>query len=42
MLVQHFMQHYSMIVNALLTWRQIPNWLDEKSLPEWVKTGVSE
>lgn len=42
MLVQHFMQHYSMIVNALLTWRQIPNWLDETSLPEWVKTGVSE
>jgi len=41
MLVQHFMQHYDMIVGSLLTWRQIPNWLNKAGLPEWVITGIS-
>jgi hypothetical protein len=40
MLVQHFMQHYDMIVNSLLTWRQIPDWLDARGLPEWVIRGI--
>jgi hypothetical protein len=40
-LVQHFMQHYRMIVGTLLTWRQIPNWLDSTRLPEWVVSGIS-
>ena len=40
-LVQHFMQHYTTIVGSLLTWRQIPDWLDEAALPEWVVTGRS-
>ncbi len=38
-LVQHFMQHYQMLVGSLLTWRRIPNWLDEAALPESVITG---
>jgi hypothetical protein len=41
MLVQHFRQHYEMIVGSLMTWRRIPNWLDEAGLPKWVITGVS-
>jgi hypothetical protein len=38
-LVQHFMQHYQMLVGSLLTWRRIPNWLDEAALPEYVVSG---
>lgn len=41
LLVQHFMQHYVTIVGSLLTWRQIPDWLDSARLPEWVVTGRS-
>jgi hypothetical protein len=40
-LAQHFMQHYVTIVGSLLTWRQIPDWLDSAALPEWVVTGRS-
>ena len=40
-LVQHFIQHYQTMVGSLLTWRQIPNWLDSAALPEWVVTGKS-
>ena len=40
-LVYHFMQHYQMIVGSLLTWRQIPDWLDTPALPDFVRTGVS-
>jgi hypothetical protein len=40
-LAQHFMQHYATIVGSLLTWRQIPDWLDSAALPEWVRTGKS-
>ena len=40
-LVRHFMQHYQMLTGSLLTWRQIPDWLDEDALPEWVKLGIS-
>jgi hypothetical protein len=40
-LVQHFMQHYQMIVGSLLTWRHIPDWLDAAMLPSWVVTGIS-
>ncbi len=39
MLVQHFMEHYQMIVGSLLTWRQIPDWLDRGALPDWAITG---
>jgi hypothetical protein len=41
MLLQHFTQHYELIVGSLLTWRQIPDWLDSSSLPDWVKSGRS-
>jgi len=40
-LAQHFIQHYVTIVGSLLTWRQIPDWLDSAALPEWVVTGKS-
>jgi hypothetical protein len=40
-LAQHFLQHYVTIVGSLLTWRQIPDWLDSRALPEWVVTGKS-
>ncbi len=40
-LVQHFRQHYQTIANSLMTWRQIRNWLDRESLPNWVITGKS-
>jgi hypothetical protein len=38
-LLQHFTQHYQTIIGSLLTWRQIPNWLDTANLPDWVRTG---
>lgn len=40
-LVKHFMQHYQTMVGSLLTWRQVPDWLDEAALPEWVVAGRS-
>ncbi len=40
-LVYHFDQYYTMITGSLLTWRQIPNWLDPARIPAWVKTGRS-
>ncbi len=40
-LVQHFMQHYQAIVGSLLTWRQVPDWLDTAALPDWVVNGIS-
>ena len=40
-LLQHFMQHYVTMVGSLLTWRQIPDWLDCGALPDWVVTGSS-
>lgn len=40
-LLQHFKQHYQTVVGSLLTWRQIPDWLDQKNLPNWVISGIS-
>jgi len=40
-LAQHFMQHYVTMVGSLLTWRQIPDWLDGPALPDWVVMGRS-
>ncbi|HET9284026.1 MAG TPA: hypothetical protein VFR24_18915 [Candidatus Angelobacter sp.] len=39
-LLLHFRQHYQTIVGSLLTWRQIPDWLDQENLPAWVISGV--
>lgn len=41
MLLQHFMQHYQMIIGSLLTWRQIPDWLDRANLPDWILHGTA-
>jgi hypothetical protein len=38
-LLQHFTQHYQTMVSSLMTWRQIPDWLDAEALPRWVVTG---
>jgi hypothetical protein len=40
-LIKHFMQHYQTLVGSLLTWRQVRDWLDGASLPEWVVAGRS-
>jgi hypothetical protein len=40
-LVQHFMQHYQMATSSLLTWRQVPDWLDRAALPAEIIDGVS-
>ena len=40
-LVKHFMQHYETLVGSLLTWRQVPDWLDSAAIPEWVAAGRS-
>ena len=40
-LIQHYMQHYEMLTGTVLTWRQIPNWLDAAILPRWVITGTN-
>ncbi len=40
-LVAHFAQHYNVVAGSLVTWRQIPDWLDRESLRDWVITGKS-
>lgn len=39
-LVQHFHQHYETVLGSLSTWRRFPDWLDPKSLPSWVISGI--
>jgi len=39
-LLQHFVQHYNTIAGSVVTWRQIPDWLDRDALPAWVKEGI--
>ena len=39
-LAQHFQQHYQAITGSLATWRHVPDWCDERALPDWVRTGV--
>lgn len=39
-LLKHFHQHYQTVVGSLLTWREIPDWLDEPRLPTWVISGI--
>jgi hypothetical protein len=39
-LLKHFQQHFAAILGTLLTWRQIPDWLDEEQLPPWIITGL--
>jgi len=42
MLVQHFMQHYEMLINSLLVWRLVPDWTDADRLPEYCRTGFTD
>jgi hypothetical protein len=39
-LLLHYQQHYQTVLGSLLTWRLVPDWLDQKSLPAWVVSGV--
>ena len=41
MLITHFMEHYQLIVGALMTWRHVQSWLDPAGIPEGVKEGTS-
>ena len=41
MLLQHFMQHYEMLINSLLVWRKIVDWTDAESLPEYCRHGAA-
>lgn len=41
LILQHFMKHYQAVTGSIQTWRQIRNWLDERTLPRWVVTGES-
>jgi hypothetical protein len=41
LILQHFMKHYQAVTGSIQTWRQIRDWLDERSLPRWVVTGES-
>jgi hypothetical protein len=40
-LLRHFNEHYQAISGSTVTWRQIPDWLDEKALPRWIVSGES-
>jgi hypothetical protein len=39
-LLKHYQQHFAAVLGTLLTWRQIPDWLDEEKLPPWIITGL--
>jgi hypothetical protein len=39
-LLMHFQQHYQTLLGTLSTWRQF-DWLDPKSLPPWIISGVN-
>jgi hypothetical protein len=41
MLLQHFMQHYEMLINSLLVWRKIADWTDSTNLPEYCRHGAA-
>jgi hypothetical protein len=41
MLLVHYMQHYSMIVSALLTFGQTKDWTDQKAVPAWAAAGIA-
>jgi hypothetical protein len=41
MLMQHFMQHYEMLINSLLAWRKVADWTDAASVPEYCRKGLA-
>lgn len=38
---RHSLQHYQTVLSSLRTFRQIPDWLDDAALPDWVVRGES-
>jgi hypothetical protein len=41
MLLQHFRQHYQMLVTSLLVWRMVPDWTNQEQLPHFYRQVVS-
>jgi hypothetical protein len=41
-LFYQFTAIYTLILNSLFTWRQIPNRLDSEALPEWIVKGINK
>ena len=39
LLMLHFRQHYRAISGALRTWRQVSDWTDESTMPQWALDG---
>jgi hypothetical protein len=39
LLYKHFSEHYVAVSGAGATWREVPDWLDEKAIPSYVKEG---
>jgi hypothetical protein len=40
MLVQHFFQHYAMLMSSLYVWRTVTDWTDHDRLPEYCRQGI--
>jgi hypothetical protein len=40
MLVQHFMQHYAMLMSSLHVWRTVTDWTDDRQLPDFCRQGI--
>ncbi len=41
MLMQHFMQHYEMLINSLLVWRTVADWTDHDRVPDHCRNGAA-
>jgi len=41
MLLQHFMQHYEMLINSLMVWRKVVDWTDSANLPDYCRRGAA-
>jgi hypothetical protein len=39
MLVQHYMQHYEMLMSSLRVWRTVTDWTDHDNLPDYCRFG---
>jgi hypothetical protein len=42
MLVQHFKQHYQMLISSLLVWRMVPDWTRPEMLPDFCHRGLAD
>lgn len=41
MLLTHYMEHYRLVVGALMTWRRVQNWFERDEIPESIIKGIS-